>query len=95
MTTDFSAMVGGAMKDRLSRHVDAVVDVDREIETLKAQRKELLAEAEETDKLNSRAISAVAKLHRTGKTSASAEVWPYVEAYAGELGMILPGATTA
>jgi hypothetical protein len=91
--TDFEDMVGtGALKARLSRHIDSVVDIEREIDNLKDTRKENLSAAESEDRLNGRAIAALAKFQRTGKMTAPVEVWPVVEAYADILGMILPGA---
>lgn len=89
---DFEKMVGkDALKDRIARHVATIVDIEREIETMKAQRKEALAAAETEDHLNGPAIAAIARLHRTGSTSATAEVWPHVEHYAERLGIVLPG----
>lgn len=89
--TDFHAMAGASLKDRLSRHLDTIADLDRETENLKAQRKEALSAAEAEDKLNARALSALAKLQRTGKMTAPVEVWPSIEAYADTLGIVLPG----
>ena len=88
---DFEKMAGGALKDRIARHMAGVVDLQREIETMKAQIKEALATAETEDHLNGPAIAALARLHRTGSTSATAEVWPHVEKYAEILGIVLPG----
>lgn len=88
---DFEKMVGkDALRDRIARHVDGIVDLDREAETIKAQRKEAIAAAETEDRLNGPAISAVARLIRTGSTSATAEVWPFVEMYCERLGIVLP-----
>jgi len=88
--TDFEKIAGNAVKDRIARHVNGVVEIDREIENLKAQRKEALTACEGEDRLNGPAISALAKLHRTGSTSATAEVWPIVQDYAAALGWTLP-----
>lgn len=88
---DFNKLVGAnPVKDRLQKWLTTIVDLDNEAETIKAQRKEALASAEEEDHFVAAALSAIARLQRTGTCNSSAEVWPIVEKYAEILGIVLP-----
>lgn len=90
---DFEKMVGSnALKQRLATAVETVAGYDRDIDGLRAQRKETLATAEADDKVVPEAVAYLAHLHRTGKSARiTSAVWPVVEKYAEILGLVLPG----
>jgi len=91
---DFEKMAdsGRALKQRLATAVETIAGYDRDIDGLKAQRKEALATAEADDKLVPVAVAFLAHLHRTGKSArVTSADWPMVEKYAEVLGLVLPG----